>query len=423
MASLFGKLKYEENLIDSIYEGDKKKSLTTAIPFSTAIFSNSVVYDFQDSLDDEEDTRSSQEYMNDLEMEFYESALLAKSKRFFKKGIQSSGASSSKATQVRNQGLVVELYELDEEEVSSDDDEMVEVKVFMTLTDDESGVVGKESVKNGEWVKITMRKLFEAKAFDLPNYDTERILTTKPLVFNSQDNVTDSSVTDYDYTKESNSVSSTLLPPLKTLPGVEPQTRPKTIKSILKSCSTRKAKTSKGVIINETNNSSASAKGNKNVNVQSIRFQGESSSRPQTSMPVKPLPQCKHCGFNDHLSDGCYNYPTCEICGSNDHDTKGYNHIISLRRGVSHEELRASMHKPHHEELGESIEIVVADLSSSTNDEVLRASVLKRRHKDLVESSENNPNKSVQPVTWPMSANSLYKTSPPEDSSFFTYAM
>nr|GEV71340.1 putative reverse transcriptase domain-containing protein [Tanacetum cinerariifolium] len=41
--------------------------------------------DFQDSPDDEEDTRSSQEYMNDLEMEFHERALLTKSKRFFKK--------------------------------------------------------------------------------------------------------------------------------------------------------------------------------------------------------------------------------------------------------------------------------------------------------------------------------------------------
>ncbi|GJX86341.1 hypothetical protein Tco_0337115 [Tanacetum coccineum] len=41
--------------------------------------------DFQDSPDDDEDTRDSQEYLNDLEEEFQERALLAKSKRFFKK--------------------------------------------------------------------------------------------------------------------------------------------------------------------------------------------------------------------------------------------------------------------------------------------------------------------------------------------------
>ncbi|GJY53535.1 hypothetical protein Tco_0445199 [Tanacetum coccineum] len=62
LASLFGKLKYEENLIDN----------------------------FQDSPDDEEDTRSSQEYMNDLELEFHESALLAKSKRFIKRILKDS---------------------------------------------------------------------------------------------------------------------------------------------------------------------------------------------------------------------------------------------------------------------------------------------------------------------------------------------
>ncbi|GJY99431.1 retrovirus-related pol polyprotein from transposon TNT 1-94 [Tanacetum coccineum] len=43
---------------------------------------------FQDSPDDEEDTRSSHEYLNNLEEEYQERALLAKSKRFFKKGTQ-----------------------------------------------------------------------------------------------------------------------------------------------------------------------------------------------------------------------------------------------------------------------------------------------------------------------------------------------
>nr|GEV23988.1 cytochrome P450 [Tanacetum cinerariifolium] len=94
--------------------------------------------DFQDILDGEKDTRSSQECMNDLEMEFHKRALLAKSKRFFKKGTQ------------RNQGLVAEAYEWDEDEVSSGDNEMVEVNVLMALTADESGVIGKESAKNGE---------------------------------------------------------------------------------------------------------------------------------------------------------------------------------------------------------------------------------------------------------------------------------
>ncbi|GJY55938.1 hypothetical protein Tco_0455053 [Tanacetum coccineum] len=92
----------------------KKKSLVTATPLSTAFFSTSIVQDFQDSLDDEEDTRSR---------------------------------------------LVAEAYEWDKEDVSSDDNEMTEVKVIMALADDENVVVNKESVRNGEWVKISMRKV------------------------------------------------------------------------------------------------------------------------------------------------------------------------------------------------------------------------------------------------------------------------
>ncbi|GJR92934.1 retrovirus-related pol polyprotein from transposon TNT 1-94 [Tanacetum coccineum] len=53
--------------------------------------------DFQDSPDDEEDTRSSYEYLNDLEEEYQGRALLSKSKRFFRKGTQRF--SSAKATE------------------------------------------------------------------------------------------------------------------------------------------------------------------------------------------------------------------------------------------------------------------------------------------------------------------------------------
>ncbi|GKC77638.1 hypothetical protein Tco_1128412 [Tanacetum coccineum] len=59
LASLFGKLEYEENLINNIYETKKNKSLISAIPLLTAFFSSSIVQDFQDRPDDKEDTRSS----------------------------------------------------------------------------------------------------------------------------------------------------------------------------------------------------------------------------------------------------------------------------------------------------------------------------------------------------------------------------
>ncbi|GJW37124.1 hypothetical protein Tco_0060044 [Tanacetum coccineum] len=178
LASLFSKLKYEENLIDSIYKIEKEKTLVLATPLSTAFFSTSIVQDFQDSPDEEEDTRSSQEYLNDLEEEYQARALLAKSKRFFKNGTQrptkdfkakynkvkaklallSSSPSASKTSMVKNKILIAEAYEWDEEEVSSDDNEMVEVKVLMALAED-NDAISKEGTRNGEWLKISMRNV------------------------------------------------------------------------------------------------------------------------------------------------------------------------------------------------------------------------------------------------------------------------
>nr|GEW62048.1 hypothetical protein [Tanacetum cinerariifolium] len=284
LASLFSKLKYEENLINSIYDTNKEKTLVPATSLSTSFFSSFIVQDFQDSPDDEEDTRSSQENMNDLEKEYQARALLAKSKRFFKKGTQrfssakatdqtkcykcgknghfardcwsktsvlsyqspsqpkllhsfehkpeprhtkdfetkyhkvkaklailSSKASSPSSSSDKNKGLIAEMYDWDEEEASSDDNEVTEVKALMALADEDRVSVGKESARNCEWVKISMKQ-----------YPS---------------------------------------PTLEKLTGVEPVSGPKTINLILKSKSTFKDETLKGFIINE--HSSAPARGNK----------------------------------------------------------------------------------------------------------------------------------------------------------------
>nr|GEU86735.1 hypothetical protein [Tanacetum cinerariifolium] len=75
-----------------------------------------------------------------------------------KLALLSSSTLAFKSSMVKNKCLVVEDYEWDEEDVSLDDNQMVEAKVLMVLTDDENVVVGKESVRNGKWVKISMRK-------------------------------------------------------------------------------------------------------------------------------------------------------------------------------------------------------------------------------------------------------------------------
>nr|GEV47720.1 hypothetical protein [Tanacetum cinerariifolium] len=209
-----------------------------------------VLEDFQHSPNNEDDTRSSHEYLNDLEEEYQAIALLAKSKRLFKKELRptkdfeakynkvkaklallSLSSLASKASMVMNKGLIAKAYEWNAVAVSSKDNEMVEVKVLMALAE-ENDAVSKQGARNGEWVKISMRKTLVAKAkgFILPNHDTGRILpsdsqrnTTDSLVA-----VTDSSATDYDSTDES-SVYSIPVPPLKKLDGDEPISRPKTI--------------------------------------------------------------------------------------------------------------------------------------------------------------------------------------------------
>ncbi|GKB64525.1 retrovirus-related pol polyprotein from transposon TNT 1-94 [Tanacetum coccineum] len=175
LASLFGKLKYEENLIDSIYETEKSKSLVFATPLSTALFSAFIVQDFQDNPDDEEDTKSSHGYLKDLEEEYQARALLSKFKRFFKKGTQRDYwsktsvpsyqspfqpkllYSSAHKPEPRQTKDFEAKYNKDEEEVSSDENKVSEVKALMALANEERISVSKESANNAKLGLLTMQ--------------------------------------------------------------------------------------------------------------------------------------------------------------------------------------------------------------------------------------------------------------------------
>nr|GEU41799.1 retrovirus-related Pol polyprotein from transposon TNT 1-94 [Tanacetum cinerariifolium] len=111
--------------------------------------------------------------------------------------------------------------------------------------------------------------LSEVEGFILPNHDNGRILPSESQrnTIESLIAVTNSSVTDYDSTDES-LVCSIPLPPPKKLDGVEPISRPKTLKSIFKSKSTFKIEVLKDVTINEV--SSALAKGNKSSSASKV---------------------------------------------------------------------------------------------------------------------------------------------------------
>ncbi|GJV36001.1 retrovirus-related pol polyprotein from transposon TNT 1-94 [Tanacetum coccineum] len=264
--------------------------------------------DIQDSPDDEEDKRSSHDYLNELEEEYQAKALLAKSKRFFKKGTQrptkdfeakynkvkaklallSLSALDSKAATVKNKGLIAEAYEWDEEEVSSDDNEMVEVKVLMALAE-ENDAISKEGAR-----KTYLDYLI------LPA-ESQRNTNDSSVA------VTDSLATDYDSADES-SVCRTPLPPLKKLDGAEPISGPKTIKSILRLKSTFKVETLKGVIINEP--SSAPAKGNKSSSALKVNSAPAGKLKSVKTQDDHPLAICDIRKPIWYLDSGCSRHMT-----------------------------------------------------------------------------------------------------------------
>nr|GEW11321.1 retrovirus-related Pol polyprotein from transposon TNT 1-94 [Tanacetum cinerariifolium] len=177
---------------------------------------------------------------------------------------------------VKNKGLIAEAYEWDEEEVSSYDNEMVEVKVLMALAE-ENDVVSKKGARNDKWVKISMRKLMtqtipgverpwlsEAEGFILPNHDIGRILPSE-----SQRNTTDSL----------------------------------TLKSILRSKSKFKAEALKDVTINDL--SSTPAKGNKSYSASKVHSApAERKINPRN--PQHAFKKGEACGSPNHTTTDHY---------------------------------------------------------------------------------------------------------------------
>ncbi|GJY64459.1 hypothetical protein Tco_0465919, partial [Tanacetum coccineum] len=351
-----------------------------------------------------------------------------------KLALLSSSALAPSSSSSKNKGLIAKTYDWDEEEVSSDDNEVTEVKALMALVDEESVSVGKESVRNGEWITTSMKKVHtllemedndDRKSFldymciDL-NYVKEQrnnlmskhrnlvqelntckvqllvlkqaklnLLTmhyvnTKILKenqnlrnelkeltsiteawLNSSNKVNHSglkdsvfikslannsevSITGSNKPKLSKAEDSTLsnhdtgkhhLPSLEKLSGVESVSRPKTIKSILKSKSTFKAETLKGIIINEP--SSAPARGNKSSSASKTNSAPTSKLKnvkmeddPPLAIVIKELNELKLQISKNKSSH--FRNKNSQQCKRTNHRTCDHAEfmIISLRRGI-----------------------------------------------------------------------------------------
>ncbi|GJY37745.1 hypothetical protein Tco_0424109 [Tanacetum coccineum] len=156
--------------------------------------------------DVEEDTRSSKEFLADLNLEFHDRALLANQKRFYKRSgrvgasrkpmdksnktwfacgkqghFQKDSDNGQKDYRVKckalkaelslltqkiedvsknksKRGLVAESFDCDEESLSSKNKEVTRVKAFMAIAEDEP-TIEKTDARSGQWVKITMKKV------------------------------------------------------------------------------------------------------------------------------------------------------------------------------------------------------------------------------------------------------------------------
>nr|GEX80703.1 retrovirus-related Pol polyprotein from transposon TNT 1-94 [Tanacetum cinerariifolium] len=228
---------------------------------------------FQDSPDDEEDTRSSHGYLNDLEEEYQARDLLANSKRLFKKGL-AYAFHQDKASLVRvpvaNVTLSSSAHLLRE---NTDSLVLLEQQQYHQklivgwqpdpwlciseqIPSQKKRILGVDQLTEDPSSSGQKDLVFVKLSAD----DTKMIIpgVERPWLSEAEVAVTDSSTTDYDSADES-SVFITLLPPLKKLDGTEPISGPKTIKSILRSKSTFKSKALKGVITNGP--SSAPTKG------------------------------------------------------------------------------------------------------------------------------------------------------------------
>ncbi|GJX37598.1 retrovirus-related pol polyprotein from transposon TNT 1-94 [Tanacetum coccineum] len=138
--------------------------------------------------------------------------------------VDPSNTQPTKYFQSKNKGLVSETYDLDKEEVNSDDEQMVEVKVLMAFADEEQLIVGKNHANNDEWVNITIRNVNILLSMD-EDADWQSYLIYINVDHNQAINESlglTETPTDPESSKDSESKHQTPLPRLKILQGASP---------------------------------------------------------------------------------------------------------------------------------------------------------------------------------------------------------
>nr|GEV02310.1 hypothetical protein [Tanacetum cinerariifolium] len=117
--------------------------------------------------DVEEDQRTNNEFIADLNAEYHERALLANQKRFYKRSgtVRSARKPIDKTKETCFACGKTGHFQKDEESVSSKDERATRIRAFMAIAKDEPSV-RKVDARYGQWVGITMKKTYSKVTLD-----------------------------------------------------------------------------------------------------------------------------------------------------------------------------------------------------------------------------------------------------------------
>nr|GEU63624.1 hypothetical protein [Tanacetum cinerariifolium] len=282
------------------------------------------------------------------------------------------GKFAGKIFRQRRRRLAGELFDWDEELVSSRDAGVTRVKEFMTIAEDEPSVRKVDAI-SGQWIEINLKKrdeIFDLKKViekwisrrvTLDQFLSEQVrrnivyalsrrgkrkerISSKEVLFTKVDE--SRTETAPKITSESECNIQESLPPLPKLLGAEP-TSTSAIKAPKKRNQTfpdlnpeKKADSSTEQLLLTLMKEVKGLK--EKIKIPSDTTLSVSQSRCSKSAKGKQkiwFGPCKHYRFKNHLSKDCYMKPKCSTCGSINHLTKEHPEQAAIKKTL--EKLKA----------------------------------------------------------------------------------
>ncbi|GJR74047.1 hypothetical protein Tco_0086412 [Tanacetum coccineum] len=278
-------------LIDDIYASETQRFTIQTSSSKALIFNNH----FQDNDSDvEEDNRTSNKFMADLNAEYHERALLENQKRFYKR---SRRVGSARKPMDKSKETCFACGKLEDEGTTK-------FKAFMEIADDEPSV--------GKVIRVNL----ENESLKDEISDFEKVI----------EKWTCSKVTlDQFLSKQ---IPGNIVKAL----GRKGRRKENNLKEVL--FTKADVSTSKSTLMITSDLEDDKVKGIKNQ----ILIPLDTSSSVSQASSSKTLRQkvwygpCKHCGMKNHLSDNCYTKPKCYTYGSCSHTTKEHTKQTTVRK-------------------------------------------------------------------------------------------